>query len=663
MRKRITALITAVCLLIATAGACLAEGGEIRWAEEERARLRAGNPTPMQGKFFTGMWGGTTSDIDVRDLLHGYSPVCYDIGLTKYRFDHSVIQDAAIMDDEEGNRTYMLVFYDDLKWSSGEPITAWDYAFSILFCMDPAIAETGGTPMDASWICGAEEYLSRKSATLSGVRVITDQILQIQAKAEALPYFYELSRLAIRPYPAAAIAPGIMVKDDGEGIRLSDRITAEMIRDTVLDAETGYLSHPTIVSGPYKLTEYSAGTAKLTINPYYKGTEEGILPRIGELEYTLAKNEDMIGKLMEGEFGLLNKVTLSRSIQDGIRGRSETEYAITADNYARVGLTMIRFTEGSPLVQEPEVRKAIALCFDRKEFTENYTGPYGLVVDGMYGLGQWMYQLGAGLINAPVDESLPEKEAAEKAKAYGALTLDGLTKYSLDTTAAAAMLDQAGWKKNEAGIRSKETGGTRRELRLTIGIPENEEARKGLETSFICHLEEAGIAAEIKTMTMAEIGAAYRGETETTDMIYLGEDFSILIDPAILKPTTAEAEKAEKGSLPAVKNELYGMAREMVKTEPDDIPGFMRKWIALQERITETLPLIPVYSNVYFDFFSREVHNYRIPEAVTWGAAIVESYISDTEEIREEDKLSLQRRLEQLEKKFLNKYGPQRMKD
>lgn len=663
MRKRMTALMLAACLLTGIAGGCLAEDGEIRWAEEERARLRTGNPTPMQGKFFTGMWGGTTSDMDARDLLHGYAPVCYDIGLSKFRFDHSVIQDAAIMDDAEGNRTYMLVLYDDLKWSSGEPITAWDYAFSILFCMDPAIAETGGTPMDAGWIRGAEEYLNGKSRTLSGVRVITDQIIQIEAKAEAFPYFYELSRLMIHPYPAVSIAPGIQVKDDGEGIFLTEKLTAEMIRSTVLDPETGYLAHPTIVSGPYKMEEYTGESAKFTINPYYKGTEEGILPRIGEIEYTLAKNEDMIGKLLDGEYGLLNKVTFSKSIQDGIAGRASENYTITADNYARSGLTMIWFTEGSPAVQEPEVRKAIALSFDREGFTENYTGPYGMTIDGMYGLGQWMYQLGAGMIGAPIDESLPEKEAAAMTKAYKALTLEGLTKYSLDTVEAAWMLDKAGWKKNGNGIRSKEINGTQQELRITIGIPENEEARAGLETALISPLAEIGIAAGIRTMTMAEIGAVYRGESTAADMIYLGEDFTILFDPGILKPTTADAEKAAEGSLPAVKNELYGMAQEMVKTEPDDILGFMQKWIKLQERITETLPLIPVYSNVYFDFFSRELHNYRIEEKATWGAAIVESYMSDTEEMKEEEKQSLERRLEQIEKKFLRKYVPHRMEE
>ena len=662
MRKRITALLTAACLamtMLLSAGA--AEG--VQWAEEERAKLRVGNPTPLRGRFFTAMWGGTTSDLDVQDLLQGYSPVRYDIGMSTFRFDHSVVQDAMVMDDAEGNRTYLLVFYDDLKWSNGTPITAADYAFSILFCMDPVISETGGKPMDYSWIEGAEEYLNQERETLSGVRVITEQMLQIKIKAEALPYFYELSRLMIHPYPISAIAPGCSVKDEGEGVYLSEKLTAEMIEDTVLDPETGYLTHPYIVSGPYTLTEYAEGTAKFRINPYYKGTEEGILPRIGELEYTLAENSEMIENLREGDFGLLNKTTMSQSIQDGIRGRLEDNYAYTAENYARTGLTELWFMESSPLTQEPEVRKAIAECFDRENFILAYTGPYGIQVDGFFGIGQWMYRLAAGQIGAPTDESLPAEEAEAATKEYEALSLDGLTKYSADVSKAAERLEAAGWTKNEAGIRCKQIGEEETELRMTLGMPESEEAREALEKYFIQNLREAGIEVTVKIMTMQEIERAYEGKEYTADLLYLGENFTILFDPAILEPWTEKAEEQEEGSLPRVKAELYGMALDMVKTEPKDILGFMKKWIALQERITETLPLLPVYSNVYFDFFTRELHDYNITQAVTWGEAIVKSYISDAEEPGEAEQQNLQEQLDEIERRLRRDSEPEKLKE
>ncbi len=163
-----------------------------RWMEEERAKLTVGNPTPLTGKFGFRCWGGTTSDLDVQDLLHGYSLVKWDGDLVRFRFDRSVVQNATIMDDSAGNRTYLIVLYDDLYYSDGTRVTAWDYAFSVLFQADSVIEETGGTRPDFSWLAGADEYSSGKKQTLSGLRVFSDLVFQFTVKADALPYFLSL---------------------------------------------------------------------------------------------------------------------------------------------------------------------------------------------------------------------------------------------------------------------------------------------------------------------------------------------------------------------------------------------------------------------------------------------------------------------------------------
>ena len=139
---------------------------------------------------------------------------------------------------------------------------------------------------------------------------------------------------------------------------------------------------------------------------------------------------------------------------------------------------------------------------------------------------------------------------------------------------------------------------------------------------------------------MEELEAVYRGETAGIDKIYLGEDFSIVFEPKILRPTESLSEGQQpENSLTAAKAELYAQAQDLIRTEPEDGAGFLRKWVGLQERITETLPLIPVYSNVYFDFFHRELHGYDITEAVSWGKAIVKCYLSDAEEIEETEEI------------------------
>ena len=135
MKRRLKAFLLACCMAAGITAAA-AEDGTIITVPSEARQLRVGNPTAMQGRFFTDLWGGTTSDLDVQELLYAYSPVCYDIGTNRFRYDRSVIQNAVVTENTAGNRTYLIVLYDDLKYSDGTAITAWDYAFSILFRMD-----------------------------------------------------------------------------------------------------------------------------------------------------------------------------------------------------------------------------------------------------------------------------------------------------------------------------------------------------------------------------------------------------------------------------------------------------------------------------------------------------------------------------------------------
>lgn len=645
MRRGI-ALLLALCLVLGMAAAA-ADGAEINWAAEKRARLKVGNPTALRGRFFTTMWGGTSGDLDVQDLLHAYSPVRYDIDDSQFMFDTSVVQNAAIMDDAEGNRTYLMVLYDDLKWSNGTRITAYDYAFSILLCMDPAIGGTGGTPMDYSWICGAAEYLDGSAGTLAGLRVLDSGILQIRVKAEALPYFYELARLMIRPYPVFEIAPELSVLDDGEGAYLSAPLTADMLRKTVLDGQSGYLSHPSVVSGPYTLVSFDGTTAVFRINPYFKGTQEGMIPRIGELEYTMADNADMVEKLRSGEFDLLDKVTSAQAISAGIQALTEEQGVLGMENEPRTGLTLVWFMEGSKKIQENAVRQAIACCFDRDAFTEQYAGSYGMRADGLYGLGQWAYRLAAGLTKYPEKEedAAGEGQAAKSAPApeWEGVSLDNLTTYKLNTRAAVRLLEATGWTLNENetvfnpdrnAVRHKITAAGLTDLSLTMAMPENAEARELLETHFAAHLREAGISLAIEQLPMDRLEEIYHDKAQDEyDLLYLGENFSIVLEPERLAPRS-EADS----ELHRVREEVYALAQDAARTDPADLAGFMRKWVKLQERITETLPLIPVYTNMYFDFFTRALHDYRIDQAVTWGEAIVKSYISDIEEQTDAEK-------------------------
>ena len=613
-----------------------------RWYRDERARLTVGSVTPMEGRFFTELWGGTTSDRDARTLLHAASPVRWDGELNRFVFDRSVLEDAVILDNGDGSRTYLMVLAEDLCWSDGTRITVKDYAFSLLLQMDPAVAETGGRPGDFSWLAGIDEYLGGQAKALSGVRLAADNILQITVKAEALPYFYELNRLDIHPYPVDVIAPGTAVRDDGEGVYLTGPLTAELLRKTVLDGGKGYLSHPRKVSGPYLLESFDGVTAKFAANPYFRGTEDGYTPRIGRIEFTAAENDDMVSRLTGGEIGLLDKAVRADTVCDGVRCVMASPDTLAMQTEPRSGLTMIWFMESSGKVREKAVREAIACCFDREDFIRRYTGGFGTRTDGFFGSGQWMYRLAAGA-DAGSAAEMPEQ----------GVTLPGLTRYQPDADKAVRLLEEAGWTLNENGeaydpardtVRCRKDGDALVSLNLTLAIPAPSDIRTELEPTLAAPLQEAGIGLTVVPVAMEALQAACEGREDSIyDMLYLGENFSFVFDPEILKPRAGDSGDSE---LSRAKEEVYALALDMLRTEPEDTEGFVRKWTALQERITETLPLLPVYSDLYFEFYTRQLHHYDVTRGASWADAVIYSYMSDMEELTAEEKQRVQQELE-----------------
>ena len=674
--KRLISLLLAALLL-----GCAVATGEITGeladvpvpeAGMDYSELVIANPTPMDGKFFTGCWGNATTDIDVRSIVHSYYLTVWGPDTGLFSKNNTVVSGLVMTDNEEGDRTYTFALYDDLYFSDGSRITAWDYAFSVLFQGSPLIAELGGVPLDLSYLEGYEEYYSGEAKALAGVRVINDDIIRFTVKHEYLPYFFELYRLGFLPYPIQEIAPGCKVFDDGEGVYIGnaapgvDReiFSKELLEATVMDPSFGYLSYPTVGCGPYILTGWDGKEATFRINPYYKGNEEGNVPSIPNLRFTLGDNADMIEKLGEDELQLLNKVTLKESIDKGLELTASGDFSMTS--YPRIGLTFFMFTPDRPAVQEANVRRAIAYCLDKEPMIRDYPGTdYGLPMDGMMGIGQWMFGLvGTAesryeeIVYGALEDPSPEeqKELENTIGEWKSLNFDGLTRYSLDVEKAIRLLEENGWILNEKGepydpdrdaFRCKEIGGEMVKLDLTCAYPDsNHTGTVSMDEYFISHLQEAGIRLTLVPMTMKDLLKAYNDrDAEDIDIFYLGDDFNIEFDPQLFF-LPGDPEEPEEDTLAWVHAQMYEYCRLMCETEPRDLLGFMQKWITMQEKLTEYLPLIPVYSNVYFDFYTSELQNYEVLKNITWGDAIVSAVYAPvpekpepegTEQLSEED--------------------------
>jgi len=698
--------------------------------------LIVGHPTITKGDFFTEMFGNDTADIDVRALIHGYNLVNWDQNQGVYVVDPTVVEDYLVVDDEVGNRTYYLALAKDLYYSDGTPITAWDYAFSLLLMMSPEIEQIGGKIYRAQHILGFDDYITKKTKALSGVQVVDDYQLAITLDHEFLPYFFETGLLLCVPYPISVLAPGCKVYSDEEnvGIYIGNEdqsvteplYTAELLQKTILDPETGYNSRPSVVSGPYKMVSYDGVTAHFVINEYFKGAwfhntlpggdgpvvyipmedEEGnqrfdlqgnamylVKPTIEKIAFTEADNDTLIQMLRDGELHLVNKVVYGPTILDGMQSGGD---GIRFQNYPRIGLAFLTFTFDWPTVHEKEVRQAIAWCMDREQLMQDYTQGFGLLVNGYYGWEQWEYLLVTHQLDYPVNfvsdylhqgeatgtrtgdgettttriettydengEMLEQKllqyknrfvsteEEYESAiAAWEALSLDKLTVYTVDTDKANALLNSAQWTLNENGdpyrpgedkVRYKMIDGELVGLDLKMMYPEGNHIVDTLQENFIDNLNACGIQLTLVPTPMQDLLLSYYRETErTTDMIYLATNFHVVVDPSITYSTDTTLNHEIWNNTYSDDQDLYWRAVNMRKTDPMDVFDYVTKWVSFQERYNEVLPAIPIYSNIYFDFFTDKLQNYFITSQVTWSQAILQSYFGLPSEGGEEESL------------------------
>ena len=754
--QRILCLLLTVLLLVQAPLLAVAEGEQ---ADAEPAEFQApeelivGHPTITKGDFFTELFGNDTADIDVRALIHGYNLVNWDQNQGTYVFDPSVVETIGPVEvDEMGNHTYKMILCDDLYYSDGTPITAWDYAFSLLLMMSPEIEQIGGKIYRAEHLLGYDDYIATRKKilageeltdddvrSLSGVEVHSDHELWFHLDGEFLPYFFETGLLLTVPYPINVIAPGCKVYDDGFGVYLGNAdqnvqkpvFTPELLQKTILDPETGYNSHPSVVSGPYTLVSWDEATGEghYEINPYFKGAwmhnnlpgpdysgpanyvqvmdvdnetpkldANGdeiwlVKPTIEKIKFVVADNDTLIQQLADGELHLVNKVTYGPTILEGIQRSGE---GIRSTPYPRIGLSFLTFTYDWPTVHDKEVRQAIAWCMDRDLLGALYCGSaeggqtFATRVDGYYGIEQWEYLLLTGQLSYPVnfldqvtlpqvltkdgeEEDLTKKyknryvetqEDYEKAvAAWGALAdewKDKLTVYTVDLNKAKKLLEKADWTLNRNGdpfqegvddVRCKKmddgsivaldlkmmypAGNHMAELMQTAvrtgneTLPEDAVEVQANTGSFVENLASVGIKLELVPEPMEELlKSYYRQKERTTDMIYLATNFHVIVDPSITYSTDNTKNHEIWNNTYSDDEELWIDAKAMRRTEPGDVFEYVSKWVTFQERYNEVLPTIPIYSNIYFDFFNEYLQNYYITGQVTWSQAILPAYFA-----------------------------------
>ncbi|MGB4609463.1 MAG: ABC transporter substrate-binding protein [Saccharofermentanales bacterium] len=135
--------------------------------------------------------------------------------------------------NEDGSKTYRFFINDDLVWNDGEPITAKDYVFGVLFAATPEWKTAGATTAAGDKYVGYTEYHAGDSTSFPGIKYIDDTTFEVTMAAEFVPSFYETADVAIGPTPMHRYTPNLDIGEDGsslvvkEGYEVTDQDKAD----------------------------------------------------------------------------------------------------------------------------------------------------------------------------------------------------------------------------------------------------------------------------------------------------------------------------------------------------------------------------------------------------------------------------------------------------
>ncbi len=601
--KKIIVLMSALVLMLS---ATYVQAQEATAGQRDPQTLIVGHTTMMNGNFFSELWGHNSSDIDVRTLIHEYPLVSWT-NAGNYQVNTTVVNALETTTAGGGDRTYTVTLNPGLRYSDGSPIGAKDYVFNFLLMSSPQIGELAGVSTDKSYLEGFDAYQSGESEVFSGIRLIGERQFSVTVTAENLPYYFELNYINVSPLPYGVLVPGAEIADEGEGAFVDGEFTAEVLRETLLNSATGYLSHPAVTSGPYKLVNYNGDTheAMFEINPYYLGNYEGQVPTIEKVLLRQIKNDEIIAELEAGTVDLVNKVTEGAVIDGGLALTGEGEFG--AVPYPRSGSGFLAIASERELTATVGTRQALAYLVDYELLPASFLKGYGERVYGYYGLGQWMAQE-------------REEELAQ------------MQDYALDLERAAELLAADGWGFDAEGgafdpqgdgLRYKEYEGEWKPLSLTMAVTDDNEAADLVAAMLGENLKAVG--GELRVVRLPfdrALRQHYRQDAREFDLMFMGTNFSYLFDPSNTY-LVGDIYQGTMNTSGVQDPELEALAKNITAAQPGNAGAYLDRWMEFQEYWSEVLPMIPLYSNTYYDLHDADLVGYFPEFYWSWGTAIL----------------------------------------
>lgn len=246
--KKAVAMALSLCMVAGVLAAC---GSKQEKTDSGKGSSTVSNPgsavTPEEGsgeKAADDTLVVGTTDLN-GDFINGFTNSSYDVfgrrimGLYgthyatfksdeagEFKLDtSSMAKEPEIMENEDGSKTYRFFVKEGLLWSDGQPITAKDYVFGMLFEASKEWLDAGAGSAVGTGLVGYKEYHEGTSKSFPGVKYVDDQTFELTIDAAELPYFFEVQYVSVAPYPMHRFVPNAAIGEDGSSLAVKEGYT------------------------------------------------------------------------------------------------------------------------------------------------------------------------------------------------------------------------------------------------------------------------------------------------------------------------------------------------------------------------------------------------------------------------------------------------------
>lgn len=335
----------------------------------------------------------------------------------------------------EDGKTITIHFREDAVWNDGEPVTADDAVFSYQMIMDEANSAYSRYPWDTY---------------VDDVVAVDDQTIQILLSEPYADWSTSLFVGISRILPEHILAP--IFEEEG----------------TLDNASWNLL--PTVGNGPFTLTEYESASHLIfeANDLYWRGR-----PALDTIYMRLMEDRAaQLAALESGESDVGSYIIGSELPK--IESMGNMEVATSVNGYQVIMFMNMDPETAHPAMTDPDVRRAIAVAFDRELINEKlYNGLYEIPASFWHGT---------------------KYEAPE------------LEPYPYDPDLARELLTEAGWEDtNGDGVREKDG----QDLVLRYVYISGTETTDTMVVAFQQQLADVGIKLDIQGGTSEVLWASY----------------------------------------------------------------------------------------------------------------------------------------------------------